>query len=62
VTESQDSPATLADRLAISDAITGLLDAIDRGDWTAARSSLAAQVRSDYTSLFGGHARSRRLS
>jgi hypothetical protein len=55
MTESQDAgAATLADRQAISDAITGLLDAIDRRDWTAARSCLAAQVRIDYTSLFGG--------
>jgi hypothetical protein len=58
MTESQDADtATLADRQAISDAITGLLDAIDRRDWIAARGRLAAQVRTDYTSLFGGSPR-----
>jgi hypothetical protein len=45
---------TLADRQAISDAITGLLHAIDRRDWTAVRGHLAEPVRTDYTSLFGG--------
>jgi fermentation-respiration switch protein FrsA (DUF1100 family) len=48
---------TLADRQAISDTITGLLHAIDRRDWTAVRSRLADQVRTDYTSLFGGSIR-----
>ena len=48
---------TLADRQAISDTITGLLHAIDRRDWTAVRSRLAEQVRTDYTSLFGGEIR-----
>jgi SnoaL-like domain len=58
MTESQDARAVaLADRQAISDAITGLLDAIDRRDWTAACGHLAEQVRTDYTSLFGGSAR-----
>jgi hypothetical protein len=46
--------ATLADRQAISDAITGLLHAIDRRNWAAVRGRLAEQVRTDYTSLFGG--------
>ena len=49
--------ATLADRQAISDAITSLLHAIDRRDWTAVRGHLAEQVRTDYTSLFGGSPR-----
>jgi SnoaL-like domain len=58
MTDWQDAgAATLADRQAISDAITGLLDAIDRRDWTAARSHLAAQVTTNYTSLFGGSPR-----
>jgi SnoaL-like domain len=55
MTEPHDTGAeTLADRQAISDAITGMLDAIDRRDWTAVLSRLAAQVRTDYSSLFGG--------
>jgi hypothetical protein len=44
----------LADRLAISDAITGLLHAVDRRDWTTVGTYLAPQVQTDYTSLFGG--------
>jgi hypothetical protein len=47
----------LADRQAITDAIAGLLDAIDRRDWTLARQALADEIRTDYTSLFGGSPR-----
>jgi fermentation-respiration switch protein FrsA (DUF1100 family) len=49
--------ATLNDRQAISDTITEWLLAIDRRDWTAAGAALAEQVRTDYTSLFGGSPR-----
>jgi fermentation-respiration switch protein FrsA (DUF1100 family) len=45
---------TLADRQAITDTITSLLHAIDRRDWTAIAAILAEQIRTDYTSLFGG--------
>jgi fermentation-respiration switch protein FrsA (DUF1100 family) len=53
---------TLADRQAISDAITGMLHAIDRRNWTAVRGWLAEQVRTDYTSLFGGSPRTQSAS
>ena len=43
----------LTDNQAISDTLTGLLHAIDVRDWTAVRAALAAQVRTDYTSLLG---------
>jgi SnoaL-like domain len=58
--EASGSPAgaaTLADRQAITDAIGGLLDAIDRRDWTIVGSHLAEQVKTDYTSLFAGSPR-----
>jgi fermentation-respiration switch protein FrsA (DUF1100 family) len=51
------SPAgagSLADRQAITDTITRLLHAVDRRDWTAIAGVLAEQIRTDYTSLFGG--------
>jgi SnoaL-like domain len=48
---------TLADRQAISDTITGLLHAIDQRDWAGVGATLADEVRTDYTSLFGGSAR-----
>jgi fermentation-respiration switch protein FrsA (DUF1100 family) len=54
---SPHGSATLADRQAISDAITELLHAIDRCDWQAVHGILAEQVRTDYTSLFGGSPR-----
>jgi SnoaL-like domain len=57
MTPSHDVAAMLADRQAISDTISALLDAIDRRDWTSARSRLAPKVRTDYTSLFGGSPR-----
>jgi fermentation-respiration switch protein FrsA (DUF1100 family) len=49
--------ATLADRQAIGDTVTGLLHAIDHRDWPMVRGALADQVTTDYTSLFGGAAR-----
>ena len=49
--------ATLSDRQAISDAITTLLHAIDRREWSGVRAALADQVTTDYTSLFGGFPR-----
>jgi fermentation-respiration switch protein FrsA (DUF1100 family) len=49
--------ATLSDRQAVSDAITALLHAIDRRDWSGVRAALADQVATDYTSLFGGSPR-----
>jgi fermentation-respiration switch protein FrsA (DUF1100 family) len=45
---------TLVDRQAITDTITKLLHAIDRRDWTAVAGILAEEIRTDYTSLFGG--------
>ena len=44
----------LADRQAISDAVTGLLSAVDCRDWDGVLARLAPDVRTDYTSLFGG--------
>jgi fermentation-respiration switch protein FrsA (DUF1100 family) len=49
--------ATLGDRRAIDDTIAGLLDAVDRRDWARIRTALADEVRTDYTSLFGGSPR-----
>jgi fermentation-respiration switch protein FrsA (DUF1100 family) len=45
---------THVDRQAITDTITRLLHAVDRRDWTAIAGVLAEQIRTDYTSLFGG--------
>ena len=53
----QNEPVTTAsviDRQAISDAVTGLLSAVDRRDWDAVQARLADEIRTDYTSLFGG--------
>ncbi|EQD78505.1 hypothetical protein B1B_00687, partial [mine drainage metagenome] len=40
--------------LAVADAFTGLLHAIDALEWPRVRSALADRVATDYTSLFGG--------
>lgn len=45
---------TLADRQAVSDTVTRMLHAIDRRDWATVRRALTGQVKTDYTSLFGG--------
>jgi hypothetical protein len=45
-------------RLDIADAVTSLLHGVDALDWTRVRGALAAEVRLDYTSLFGGSATS----
>ena len=40
----------------ISDTVTRLLHGVDALDWERVRGALAAEVRIDYTSLFGGSA------
>lgn len=45
------------DRLAISDRIQELGEAVDDRDWARVRDCLAPKLRVDYTSLFGGEAR-----
>jgi hypothetical protein len=54
--------ATLTDRQAIADTITRLMLAIDRRDWRRAGSTLGEQIRTDYTSLFGGSPRTQSAS
>jgi hypothetical protein len=49
-----DAGGTFVDRQAIADTITRLLHAVDGRDWTAIAGVLAEQIRTDYTSLFGG--------
>jgi len=45
------------DHEVISDTVTRLLHAIDRKDWDGVRAVLAEEVRTDYTTLFGGSPR-----
>ena len=45
---------TVGDRQAISDAVTGLLSAVDRRDWSTVQARLASTITTDYVSLFGG--------
>ena len=44
----------MSDDQAISDTVTRMLFAIDKLDWSGVRGCLAAEVETDYTSLFGG--------
>jgi hypothetical protein len=45
---------SLDDRQAITDTLTGLLAAVDGRDWVGVAAALAPEVRTDYTTLFGG--------
>lgn len=50
---SDSAEPDLADRLAVGDAVTAMLHAIDARNWARVRAALADTVRVDYASLSG---------